>query len=209
MLFFHANCAQIDQYCHQMHLGCHRMVTCCTHMDVCIFLVFTQFFTFLTAVNNIHLTLYGDFHVQQALLMVAAEEEYTEVLQLEFKPREEGDNQPPQLQAAGKNAVLEAAIIKAQEKHVKGDLPPNFPEQSNYSTHTSTSLCLDNQEQYSRISHYMNLRGGFDCVPVAPDGSCMFSSLRGLISAPFKYRNIHLLRQLFFWLITRNSSFNC
>ena len=154
------------------------------------------FFTFLIAVKNIHLTLYGDFHVQQALSMVVTEEEYTEVLQLEFEPREEGDNQPPQLQAAGKNAVLEAAIIKAKEKHVEGDLPPNFPEQSNYSTHASTSLCLDNQEQYNRISHYMNLMGGFDYVPVAPDGSCIFSSLRRLISAPFKYRNIHLRRQL-------------
>ena len=128
--------------------------------------------------------------------MVATEEEYTEVLQLEFKSREEGDNQLPQLQAAGKNAVLEAAIIKAKEKHVEGDLPPNFSEQSNYSTHASTSLCLDNQEQYSRISHYINLRGGFNCVPVAPDGSCMFSSLRSLVSAPFEYRNIHLHRQL-------------
>ena len=42
----------------------------------------------------------------------------------------------------------------------------------------------------------MNSRGGYDCVPVAPDGSCMFSSLRRIISAPFKYRNIHLRRQL-------------
>ena len=65
--------------------------------------------------------LYGDLHVQQALAMVAAEEVYTEVLQLEFEPREEGDDQPPQLQAAGTNAVLEATIIKAKEKHIEGD----------------------------------------------------------------------------------------
>ena len=38
------------------------------------------FFTFHTAVNNIHLVLYGDLHVQQALAMVAAEEAYSEVL---------------------------------------------------------------------------------------------------------------------------------
>ena len=166
-----------------------------------------NFSTFLTAVNNIHLTLYEDFHIQQTLSMVAIEEEYTEVLQLEFKSREERDNQPPQLQAAGNNAVWETAIIKAKEKHVKGDLPPNFPEQSNYSTHTSTSLCLDNQEHYSRISHNMNLRGGFDCVPAAPDGSCMFSSLRRPISAPFEYTNIHLHKQLVILLANHNEFF--
>ena len=50
--------------------------------------------------------------------------------------------------------------------------------------------------QYLRISHYKNSRGGFDCVTVGPDSSCMFSSLRRLITAPFEYRNIHLRRQL-------------
>ena len=108
----------------------------------------------------------GDLHVQQALAMVAAEEAYTEVLQLKFKPMEEGDGQPTQLQAPGTNAVLEAAIIKAKEKYVEGDPPPSFPEQCNYSTHASTCLCLDNQEQYSRVSHYINSRGQFNCVPV-------------------------------------------
>ena len=58
------------------------------------------FFTFQTAVNNIHLVLYGDLHVQQALAMVAAEEAYSEVLQLEFEPREGEDEQPPVLQGA-------------------------------------------------------------------------------------------------------------
>ena len=157
--------------------------------------------------NNIHVILYGDLHVQHALAMVAAEEAYTEVLQLEFEPREEEDDQLPQLQPAGTNAVLEAAIIKAKKKHIEGDPPPHFPDQADYSTHASTSLCLDNQEQYSRISHYMNSRGGFDCIPVAPDGSCMFSSLRRLISAPFEYRNLHLRRQLVILLVNHKAFF--
>ena len=42
----------------------------------------------------------------------------------------------------------------------------------------------------------MNFRGGYDCVPVTPNGSCMFSSLRRIISVPFEYRNIHLRHQL-------------
>ena len=92
--------------------------------------------------------------------MVANEEQYTEVLQLKFEPRDDGDEASPQLEVPDTNLVLEAAIIKAKEKHIEGEAPPFFPEQSNYSTHASSSLCLDYQEQYLRISHYMNSRGG-------------------------------------------------
>ena len=116
--------------------------------------------------------------------MVAAEKAYSKILQLEFEPREEEDEQPLVPQAATPNPVLEAAIMKAKEKHIEGVVPPHCPDQASYSSHASSSLCLDNQEQYSRITHYMNSRGGYDCVPVVPDGSYMFSSLRRIISAP-------------------------
>ena len=101
-----------------------------------------------TAVNNIHLVLYGDLHVQQALALVAADDAYSEVLQLESKPRVEGqdDEQPQVLQAAAPNPVLNAAIIKAKDQHVEGEVPPHFLEQASYSSHASSSLCLDNQE---------------------------------------------------------------
>ena len=136
--------------------------------------------------------------------MVANEEQYTEVLQLEFEPRDEGDEVPPQLEVPDTNSVLEAAIIKA---NVEGEAPPSFPEQANYSTHVSSSFCLYNREQYLQISHYMNSRVGFDCVPVAPDGSCMFSFLRRLITAPFEYRNIHLRRKLVVFLANQKVFF--
>ena len=139
--------------------------------------------------------------------MVAAEEAYSEVLQPEFEPREGEDEQPPVLQVATPNPVLDAAIMKTKDQHIEGDAPPHFPEQTSYSSHASSSLCLDNQEQYSRITHYMNSRGGYDCVPVAPDGSCMFSSLRRIISAPFEYRNIHLRRQLVIMLANHKEFF--
>ena len=144
--------------------------------------------------------LYGDLHVQQALALVMASEAYSEVLLLEAEPRVEGhadddDEQPQVLQTAAPNPVLNAAIIKSKDWHVEGEVPPHFPEQASYSSHASTSLCLENQEQYTRLAHYMYSRGGYDCVPVAPDGSCLFSSLRRIISAPFEYRNIHLRRQ--------------
>ena len=56
--------------------------------------------------------------------MVANEEQYTEVLQLEFEPGDEGDEGPPQLEVPDTNPVLEAAIIKVKEKHVEGEAPP-------------------------------------------------------------------------------------
>ena len=62
--------------------------------------------------NNIHLVLYGDLHVQQALALVAADEAYFEVLQLESEPRvedQDDDEQPQVLQAAAPNPVLNAA----------------------------------------------------------------------------------------------------
>ena len=82
-------------------------------------------------VNNIHLVLYGDLHVQQALTMVAANEVYSEVLCLGYEPREE-DEQPPVLQAATPNPVLDAAIMKTKGQHIEGDAPPQFPEQASY-----------------------------------------------------------------------------
>ena len=153
--------------------------------------------------------LYGDLHVQQALALVAADEAYSEVLQLEFEPRVEGqdDERSQVLQAATPNPVLNAAIIKAKGQHVEGEVPPHFPEQASYSSHASSSLCLDNQEQYSRLVHYMYSWGGYNCIPVAPDGSCLFSSLRRIISAPFEYRNIHLRRQLVVMLANHKEFF--
>ena len=141
--------------------------------------------------------------MQQALALVAANEVYSEVLCLEDEPRVEGqadeggdDDQPQVVQAAAPSPVLKSAIIRPKDQHVEGEVPPHFPEQASYSSHASTSLCLENQEQYTRLAHYMYSRGRYDCVPVTPDGSCMFSSLRRIISAPFEYRIIQLRRQL-------------
>ena len=66
--------------------------------------------------------LYGDLHVRQALALVVADEAYSEVLQLESEPRVEGqdDAQPQVHQAAAPNPVLNAAIIKAKDRHVEG-----------------------------------------------------------------------------------------
>ena len=166
-----------------------------------------------TAVNNIHLVLYGDLHVQQALALVSASEAYSEVLLVEDVARVEGqvedsdDTEPQVVQAAVPSPVLRSSIIRPKEQDVEGEVPPHFPEQASYSSHASTSLCLENQEQYTRLAHYMYFQGGYDCVPVAPDGSCMFSSLRRVISAPFEYQNIHLSRQLVLTLANHKEIF--
>ena len=175
---------------------------------------FASIFSYLyshTAVNNIHLVLYGDLHVQQALALVVADEAYSEILRLEDGPRVEdrveGNDGTEVIQAAGPSPVLRSSIIRPEEQHVEGEVPPHFPEQASYSSHASTSLCLENQEQYTRLAHYMFTQGGYDCIPVAPDGSCMFSSLRRIISAPFEYRNIHLRRQLVITLANHKEFF--
>ena len=143
--------------------------------------------------------------------MVAAEEIYSEVLQVELVPRGgdnvDDDEQPLVLQVAVPNPILEAAIMKAKGQHIEGDAPPHFLEQASYGSHASSSLCLDNQEQYLRITYYMNSRGGCNCVPIAPDGSSMFSSLRRIISALFEYRNIHLRRQLIIMMANHREFF--
>ena len=68
-----------------------------------------------TAVNNIHLVLYGDLHVQQALALVAADEAYSEILHLEDGPRVEdrveGSDGTEVIQAAGPSPVLRSSII--------------------------------------------------------------------------------------------------
>ena len=137
-------------------------------MDVHIITLISHFSHFKQLSTTSIYCQYGDLHVQQALAMVAAEEAYSEVLQLEFEPREGEDEQPPVLQVATPNPVLDAAIMKTKDQHVEGDAPPHFPEQTSYSSHASSSLCLDNQEQYSRITHYMNSRGGGMTVCLLP-----------------------------------------
>ena len=60
------------------------------------------------------------------LALVVMEETYTEVLELEFEARVEGDDQPPVPWAAVPNPILESAIHKTKERHIEGDAPPSF-----------------------------------------------------------------------------------
>ena len=70
-----------------------------------------------TAVNNIHLVLYGNLHVQLALALVLANEAYSEILLVEDVPRVEGqakdsdDTEPQVVQAAVPSPILRSSII--------------------------------------------------------------------------------------------------
>ena len=85
-----------------------------------------------------------------------------------------GDTEPQVIQAAVPSPVLRSSIIRPKKQHVEGEAPPHFPEQASYSSHASTSLCLESQEQYTWLAHYMYTQGGYDCVPVAPDALVCF-----------------------------------
>ena len=93
--------------------------------------------------------------------MLETKDAYSEVLLLAVEPSE-GKEEEPQVQVATPSPVLDAAIVKTADKHIEGNAPPHFLEQSLYSSHASSSLCLDKQEQYARLTHYMNSRGGYD-----------------------------------------------
>ena len=112
--------------------------------------------------------------MEQALQLVANDERSTQPLMLDLLPTDNG--QEPRAAVANIDPIIEDAIESVPQ--VEGELPPEFPEQRNYSTSASLSLGLDNQEAYSRLSTYLHKIASLDAVPVGLDDSCLFSSIR-------------------------------
>ena len=79
---------------------------------------------------------------------------------------------------------------------VEGNIPPEYPEQREYSTTACLALGLDNQEEYTRLGRYLHERGQLDAVPVGMDGACMFASFRRVVNVPMEYTSAHLRCQL-------------
>ena len=148
-------------------------------------------FTFLV-VSEIHLVLYNQFHVDQALQLIASDERFTQPLLLYLLPTDEGDE--PMAAAANIDPIIEEAIESVPQ--VEGELSPDLPEQRNYSTTASLSLELDNQEAYTKLSTYLHQIASLDAIPVGLDGACFFSSIRRIFDAPKEYTSMHLRRQL-------------
>ena len=78
--------------------------------------------------------------MDQALLLIASDERFTQQLLLDLLPTDEGDE--PMATAANIDPIIEEAIESVPK--VEGELPPDLPGQRNYSTTASLSLGLDN-----------------------------------------------------------------
>ena len=107
-----------------------------------------------TGVNQIHLVLYNQFHLDQANQLLASDECFNELLTLDLLPTDQGEE--PAVAAPDIDPVITEAIEIVPL--VEGNIPPEYPEQREYSTTVSLALGLDNQEEYTRLSRY--LKGG-------------------------------------------------
>ena len=161
-----------------------------------------SFFIFIV-VSEIHLVLYNQFHIDQALQLIASDERFTQPLLLDLLPTDDGDE--PMAAAANIDPIIEEAIESVPQ--VEGELPPDLPEQRNYSTTASLSLGLDNQEACTRLSTYLHKTASLDAIPVSLDGVCLFSSIRRVSDAPKEYTSMHLRRQLVITLCSHKHFF--
>ena len=73
--------------------------------------------------------------MDQDLLLIASDERFTQPLLLDLLPTDEGDE--PMTAAANIDPIIEEAIESVPQ--VEGELPPDLPEQRNYSTIASLS----------------------------------------------------------------------
>ena len=155
-------------------------------------LIFIFLFLLFTVVSEIHLVLHNHFHVDQTLQLIANDERFTQPLLLDLLSTDEGEE--PIAAAANRDPIIDETLENIPQ--VEGELPPEFPEQRNYSTTASLSLGLDNQEAYIRLSTYLHKTASLDAIPVGLDGACLFSSIRWIFDAPKEYTSMHLRRQL-------------
>ena len=141
--------------------------------------------------------------MDQALQLIAKDERFTQPLILDLLPTDEGEE--PIAAAANIDAIIDEAIESVPQ--VEGELPPEFPEQRNYSTTASLFLGLDNHEAYTRLSTYLHKTASLDAIPVGLDGACLFSSIRRIFDAPKEYTSMQLRRQLVITLCNHKNFF--
>ena len=141
--------------------------------------------------------------MDQALLLIANDERFTQLLVLDLLPTDEGSG--PMATAAHIDPIIEDAIESVPQ--VEGELPPDLPKQRNYSTTASLSLGLDNQEAYTKLSTYLHQTALLDAIPVGLDGACLFSSIRRIFDVPKEYTSMPLRRQLVITLCNHKDFF--
>ena len=142
--------------------------------------------------NQVHLVLYNQFHLDQVYQLLASDERFTELLTSDLLPSDQG--QEPAVAAPDNDPVITEAIKVVPL--VEDNILPEYPEQREYSTTASLALGLDNQEEYTRLGRYLHERRQLDAVQVCMDGACMFASFRRVVDAPLQYTSSHLSCQL-------------
>ena len=144
-----------------------------------------------TEATEVHLTLYDDMHVRQAMSLVYQHPELSEVLKLQMHVTEGqelvGEPQPL-------DPVVQATIKPVNKR--EGSIPAPIPSERDYLSHASLALGLNSQEAYSRLSHYLQSIAKLDLIPVEANRNCLFSSVRRAVDCPLEYQTIHLKHQL-------------
>ena len=100
----------------------------------------------------------NQFHLDQAYQLLTSDEHFTELLTLDLLPSDQG--QEPAVAAQDIDPVITEAIEVVPL--VEGNIPPECPEQREYSTTASPALGLDNQEEYTRLGRYLH-EGAVGC----------------------------------------------
>ena len=103
-----------------------------------------------TEATEVHLTLFNDMHVQQAMSLVYQHPELTEVLKLQMHVTE---GQEPVDEPQPIDPVVQATIKPVNKR--EGSIPAPIPSEREHSSHASLTLGLNSQEAYSRLSHYL------------------------------------------------------
>ena len=126
-------------------------------------------------------------HVQQVMSLVYQHPELSEVLKLQMQVTE---GQKPAGEPQQLDPVVQAAIKLVDRR--EGSIPVSIPSERGHSSHASLALGLDNQDAYSRLSHYLQPVAQLDLIPVEANGNCLFSSVRHAVDCPLEYQTIHL-----------------
>ena len=121
------------------------MVVHCTWIDDILLGWLFHFCLFFTGVNQVHLVLYNHFHLDQAYQLLALAQHFTELLTLDLLPS--GQGQEPAVSAPDIDSIITDAIEVVPL--VEGNVPPEYPEEREYST--TASLVLRRIHQIGQI----------------------------------------------------------
>ena len=103
---------------------------------------------------------------------------------------------------AGQEVLTDAL---SEVRLVEGSVPPSFESLRDLDTEANQLFGLQTKEDLSKLIWYLNQ---FDLVPkpVRGTGSCLFASIRRCLDCPVEYTNMHLRRQLV-WFLCHNIAF--